>query len=154
MTIPEIADKLAKSLTHIPVAVSLKNAESLDVNAVHLVEIVQVLKNDPSLSFDFLVCSFAVDYLNYLEILYIFHSYVHNHRIILRTRVSRTTPSIESLTPLYPAANWHEREIFDLYGINFTGHPDLRRILLPEDWEGFPMRRDYTHENLVRRPEN
>jgi NADH-quinone oxidoreductase subunit C len=61
---------------------------------------------------------------------------------------------VESLYSLYPGASWHEREAFDLFGVNFLHHPDLRRILMPDDWEGYPMRRDYVHENLIRRPES
>ena len=64
----------------------------------------------------------------------------------LRVRVPGSDPVVDSLCPVWPGANWLEREIFDLFGIRFTGHPDLRRILLPEDWEGHPLRRDYPVE--------
>lgn len=69
-------------------------------------------------------------------------------RVRLQVRLSGTDPVIESLVPIWPGANWLEREIFDLFGIRFTGHPDLRRILLPEDWEGYPLRRDYPVEGF------
>ena len=67
-------------------------------------------------------------------------------RVRLRTSVSGQQPAIESLVPVWPGANWLEREIFDLFGIRFEGHPDLRRILLPEEFEGFPLRRDFPVE--------
>jgi NADH-quinone oxidoreductase subunit C len=67
-------------------------------------------------------------------------------RVRLRTSVSGPQPVIESLVPVWPGANWLEREIFDLFGIRFEGHPDLRRILLPEEFEGFPLRRDFPVE--------
>lgn len=69
-------------------------------------------------------------------------------RVRLQVRLSGTDPVIESLVPIWPGANWLEREIFDLFGIRFTGHPDFRRILLPEDWEGYPLRRDYPVEGF------
>jgi NADH-quinone oxidoreductase subunit C len=69
-------------------------------------------------------------------------------RIRLRVRLAGSDPVVDSLCPVWPGANWLEREIFDLFGIRFTGHPDLRRILLPEDWEGYPLRRDYPVEGF------
>ena len=69
-------------------------------------------------------------------------------KIRLRTRVGGDNPSIDSLVPVWPGAGWMEREIFDLFGIRFDGHPDLRRILLPEEWEGYPLRRDYPVEGF------
>jgi NADH-quinone oxidoreductase subunit C len=67
-------------------------------------------------------------------------------KVRLRVWLSGNDPVVDSLVPVWPGANWLEREIFDLFGIRFAGHPDLRRILLPEDWEGYPLRRDYPVE--------
>ena len=67
-------------------------------------------------------------------------------RARIRVRLSGEDPVVDSLVPIWPGANWLEREIFDLFGIQFTGHPDLRRILLPDDWEGYPLRKDYPVE--------
>jgi NADH-quinone oxidoreductase subunit C len=69
-------------------------------------------------------------------------------RVRLHVRLTGQDPIVDSLVPVWPGANWLEREIFDLFGIRFTGHPDLRRILLPEDWEGYPLRRDYPVEGF------
>jgi NADH-quinone oxidoreductase subunit C len=69
-------------------------------------------------------------------------------KIRLRTRVSGAEPAVDSLVPVWPGAGWLEREIFDLMGIRFNGHPDLRRILLPDDWEGYPLRKDYPTEGF------
>jgi len=69
-------------------------------------------------------------------------------KVRLQVRVSGDDPVVDSLVPVWPGANWLEREIFDLFGIRFSGHPDLRRILLPDDWEGYPLRRDYPVEGF------
>jgi NADH-quinone oxidoreductase subunit C len=69
-------------------------------------------------------------------------------KIRLRTRVSGADPAVDSMVPVWPGAGWMEREIYDLMGIRFNGHPDLRRILLPDDWEGHPLRRDYPTEGF------
>ena len=84
----------------------------------------------------------------FLELTYHLVSIPRLDTVRLRVRLSGTDPVIESLVPIWPGANWLEREIFDLFGIRFTGHPDLRRILLPEDWEGYPLRRDYPVEGF------
>ena len=77
------------------------------------------------------------------EIVYLFHSLARNVRLRLKARVGGTLPEIDSVTSVYLAANWYEREVFDLFGVTFRHHPDLRRIMLPEDWVGHPLRKDY-----------
>ncbi len=78
-----------------------------------------------------------------LEVVYHLYSMKHRHNIILKTRVPTGEPKVPSVAMIWRTADWHEREVFDLFGIEFTDHPDLRRILLPDDWEGYPLRRDY-----------
>ena len=80
------------------------------------------------------------------ELNYQLVSIPRREKVRLKVRVSGNDPVVDSLVPVWPGANWLEREIFDLFGIRFNGHPDLRRILLPDDWEGFPLRRDYPVE--------
>jgi NADH-quinone oxidoreductase subunit C len=82
------------------------------------------------------------------ELNYFLVSISRRDRVRLQVRVSGQDPVVDSLVPVWPGANWLEREIFDLFGIRFSGHPDLRRILLPEDWEGYPLRRDYPVEGF------
>jgi NADH-quinone oxidoreductase subunit C len=77
------------------------------------------------------------------EVVYHLHSIEQNERLRLKCRVFGTDPVIESVTSVWRSANWYEREVFDLFGIQFLNHPDLRRILMPEDWEGHPLRKDY-----------
>lgn len=80
------------------------------------------------------------------ELNYHLVSITHGVRVRLRVRVPEIDPVAESVTPVWPTANWHEREIFDLFGVRFEGHPDLTRILLPDNWEGYPLRKDYPTE--------
>ena len=77
------------------------------------------------------------------EIVYHLHSVERNQRLRLKCRVPGTDPAIESVTGVWRGANWYEREVFDLFGVRFLNHPDLRRILMPDDWEGYPLRKDY-----------
>ena len=77
--------------------------------------------------------------------IYCLYSTRHRHRVRVKTKVGENQP-LPSVTPVWPAANWLEREVFDMFGVNFTGHPDRRRILMPEDWQGFPQRKDYPLE--------
>jgi NADH-quinone oxidoreductase subunit C len=77
------------------------------------------------------------------EIVYHLHSVERNERVRLKCRVGGSEPVIDSVTRVWRGANWYEREVFDLFGVRFAGHPDLRRIMMPEDWEGHPLRKDY-----------
>lgn len=97
-------------------------------------------------SFNVLTDETVVDYWGRkeprFEVVYQLHCREHDIRLFLRTGVSEENLSLPSMTEVYPNANWYEREIWDLFGIKFEGHPDLRRLLLPEDWEGHPLRKD------------
>ncbi len=77
------------------------------------------------------------------SLIYVLYSLRHNVFLRLRVRLPGTAPEVGSLEPVYPAANWHEREVFDMFGISFRGHSDLRRILMPYEWVGHPLRKDY-----------
>lgn len=77
------------------------------------------------------------------EVVYHLHSLERNERLRLKCRIGGQNPTIESVTSVWRGANWYEREVFDLFGIQFTGHPDLTRIMMPDDWEGHPLRKDY-----------
>jgi len=103
-------------------------------------------RTHPDLQFNLLSDATCVDRFPAeprFELNYQLVSIPKRHRITLRVRVPGSDPVVDSLCPVWPGANWLEREIFDLFGIQFTGHPDLRRILLPNDFEGHPLRRDY-----------
>ena len=108
-------------------------------------DLAQFLKADPALSFDWLACLGGVDYPadGKLAIVIDLWSFTHRHTFAIKVFCDRTAPVIPSVTDIWKAAGWHEREAYDLFGIQFTGHPDLRRLLLADDWEGHPLRKDY-----------
>ena len=95
----------------------------------------------------------AVDFGDDFELVYRLQSTRFGVGMSLKTEVPRDEPAIETITDLWPAANWHEREVYDLMGIEFIGHPDLRRILLPDDWVGHPLRKDYHDDDVIPRPD-
>ncbi len=106
------------------------------------------LKDDPELAFDYLVDVTAVDRLRLDEairfaVVYQLYSYKHNRRFSVSVPVPEADPRIESVVSVWPGANWLEREVYDMYGIVFDGHPDLRRILMPDDFGSHPLRKDY-----------
>jgi NADH-quinone oxidoreductase subunit C len=107
-------------------------------------DICQYLRDDERLQFDYMSCLSGVDYNDgKLGAVYHLTSMVHRHKIILKAICAKENPHVQSVAQVWGTANWHEREAFDLIGIVFDGHPDLRRILLPYDWEGHPLRKDY-----------
>ncbi len=111
-----------------------------------LFSVIKFFKEDPDLDCDMLVDLTCVDYLGEeprFELVYHLRSMKKLHMIRVKSRVPEDDPVIDSLTPLYKIANWFEREVWDMYGVKFRGHPDLRRILLYEEFEGHPLRKDY-----------
>jgi NADH-quinone oxidoreductase subunit C len=98
---------------------------------------------------EYLSCLSGVDWKSHLEVVYDLSSLESPPKVHLRVPVGRDAPLIRTVTDIWPAANWHERECYDLFGIRFDGHPDHRRILLPEDWVGYPLRKDYADERMV-----
>jgi len=107
-----------------------------------LIDVAKMLKEDPDLSFDSLMCLSGLDWPEHFEVVYHLFSYKHRHRVTLKVHCSKDNPTVPTVSQIWPTAEWHEREAFDLVGIKFDGHPDPRRILLPEDWEGHPLRKD------------
>jgi NADH-quinone oxidoreductase subunit C len=108
-----------------------------------ILKVCAFLRDDPELAFDFLSCLSGVDDGKTLRVVYHLYSIRRNQNAVLKVDVGRDDPRTPSVVNVWPTADWHEREAYDLLGIRFDGHPDLRRILLPEDWEGHPLRKDY-----------
>jgi|TARA_B110000116_G_scaffold118078_1_gene102396 NADH-quinone oxidoreductase subunit C len=119
-------------------------ANVIIVPSASLLAVADKFKNDVNLNFDFLMCITALDNgdSKNFTIAYNFHSNKYNHSVEIRVLVT-DEEEVPSLANIWKTADWHEREAYDMMGIKFYGHPDLKRILLPEDWEGFPLRKDY-----------
>lgn len=114
------------------------------VDPAKLREIATYLRDNDDMLFDTLMCLSGLDYTGgKLGVVYHLASMKKGHKIVLKTEVTREHPRVASVEAVWKTANWHEREAFDLIGIVFDGHPDLRRILMPYDWEGHPLRKDY-----------
>jgi NADH-quinone oxidoreductase subunit C len=102
------------------------------------------LRDDPQFQFDYLMCLSGVDYNGgNLGVVYHLYSTLHKHKIVLRAACTKDQPHVQSVSDIWRTAEWHEREAYDMLGIVFDGHQDLRRILLPDDWVGHPLRKDY-----------
>jgi NADH-quinone oxidoreductase subunit C len=111
-----------------------------------LLEVAAALRNDPALRFEMLSCVSGVDYIGTdrrLHVVYHFTSMTYRRRVRVEVAVTIDNPHVPSLVGLYPTADWHERECWDLFGVVFDGHPGLTRIQMPDDWEGHPQRKDY-----------
>ncbi len=115
------------------------------LKAEKLVAVAGFLKSEPRLRFDLLRCISAIDWpaKNNIEVVYDLISTSLAHAFAVKVVLDRANPQVESVGGIWPAAQWHEREAFDLMGVTFLHHSDLRRILMPEDWTGYPLRKDY-----------
>jgi NADH-quinone oxidoreductase subunit C len=119
---------------------------TLVVSREQIVEICSFLKGDPDLRYDLLMDIAGVDYLGReprFEVVYHLYSIAHNSRLRLKVRVPENDLVVPSVTSVWSTANWHEREAFDMLGIHFSDHPDLRRIYMPDDYPGYPLRKDF-----------
>lgn len=147
--------------------ISGANFENIDpwieVTPPGLLDVCRYLRDEPSLAFDYLNCISGVDYLHtdekkaakstwqpHTEVVYHLFSMQHKHSLVLkvilprwRDDVTGQLPQVPSVAGIWSTADWHEREVYDLSGVDFTNHPNLRRILCPEDWVGYPLRKDY-----------
>jgi len=144
----EIAEQIkGKFPSEVKEIVEFQGQVSVLIKKDKLLEIMNFLHKTPELYFDFLVDLCGVDYLGKketrFEVVYHLLSIKYNKAIRIKAEVSEDDCVIDSVVGIWLGANWHERECFDMYGIKFNGHPDLRRILMPEDWEGYPLRKDY-----------
>jgi len=123
-----------------------KDEYAIRVKRSYLLEVSQFLKQDPACGFDFLSDLCGVDYLGReprFEVVYHLYSMKHKHRLRMKASPSENDLSIPSVVSVWKTANWHERECYDLLGIIFSNHPDLRRILTPEGFKGYPLRKDF-----------
>lgn len=150
----QIYDLIKNSCTHGD-AVTEENAtpKIVKIPSHDLKTVCQKLYEDASAYFDTLACITGIDngpQAGTMEVIYNLYSIPFNHHVALKVVMPRENPAIESVIGIWKTANWHERELFDMFGIQVTGHPDMRRILMPADWEGHPLRKDYKQQEYYR----
>ena len=146
MTPHEISEKLKASFSERIVEVKAEGVPDpyVKIAPAAVLEVAEFLRADPDLEFDFLMCLSGVDSgKGILGVVYHLYSMTKRHKITIKADVPRDQATVPSVSSIWPTADWHEREAFDMLGIAFAGHPDHRRILLPEDYPGHPLRKDF-----------
>src|SRR5690606_11714313 len=127
--------------------------KAIKIASPDLVNVCMALYQNSSTYFDMLSCITGIDngpQVNTMEVVYNLYSLPYDIHLMLKVTISREEPAIDSLTEIWKTANWHERELYDMFGIHVNNHPDLRRILLPGDWDGHPLRKDYKQQEYYR----
>ena len=125
-----------------------KHVPTIIVKRDSYFQIAKCLKEHEQLQFDFISDLHGTDFQTHFEVYVYLCSFSQQQSVVMKVRVDREKPSLPSLTPLWEGANWPECEVFDLLGIQFTNHPDLKRILLGEEWIGYPLRKDYVPHDV------
>ncbi|MFQ6016273.1 MAG: NADH-quinone oxidoreductase subunit C [Anaerolineae bacterium] len=140
-------EKLRKALPDaVGEVATFRGETTIMVKKERIVDVALFLRDDEELGYNFLSTICGVDYLGReprFAVVYHLCSMTNKRRVRLKVLVDEDDPVVPTLTTLWPGANWYEREVYDMFGISFDGHPDLRRILMPDDWEGHPLRKDY-----------
>lgn len=149
-TTPVVVRKLQERNAHwLAETVDYRGELTLIIPREHIRAVAEFLCRDADLRFNFLSDLSGVDRFPMeprFEVNYHLVAIERRQRLRLKVRVSSANPTVESVVAVWPTANWHEREVFDMFGVRFEGHPDLHRILMPENWEGHPLRKDYPVE--------
>jgi NADH-quinone oxidoreductase subunit C len=136
-----------------PIIDEATSPKAIKISVQDLALAMDALYRNPTTYFDMLSCITGIDngvQAATMEVVYNLYSIPFNHHLMVKVTLPRDHAEVDSVTHIWRTANWHEREIFDMYGINFKNHPDLRRILMPADWEGHPLRKDYSHQEYYR----
>lgn len=143
MTKEELKIKLAELL---PTAAFDESGEWLIINIApaDLIPAAEILRNKIELSFDYLFCQTCVDWKSHLTMVYHFESTQYRHQLVMKAQLDRNKPEIETVSHIWRTAEFNERETYEMFGVNFLNHPDLRLLILPDGWEGRnPMRKDF-----------
>ena len=148
-----IKDELQEQLSvMVPAATFEDGSEwlTMAVDPVSWKSLAQMLRNVP-FEFDYLFCLTCVDWKTHLTMVYHLSSTIHRHTLVVKAKLDRESPKIETVSNIWRTAEFHEREVYDLFGVNFTYHPDLRRLILTDDFEGHPLRKDFEDPvNMIR----
>ncbi|OFZ53710.1 MAG: hypothetical protein A2428_05895 [Bdellovibrionales bacterium RIFOXYC1_FULL_54_43] len=128
---------------------------AVQVPVGNLSALMKRLRNDSTFAFDMLCDHTAVDWSEQgtFELVYQLYSTVHGHYLMVTTSVPRVSPIVPTVREFWRIAEFQEREVYDMFGVLYDGHPDLRRLFLEDDWKGFPLRKDYTDDFMLERPE-
>lgn len=151
MTREELQNKITEFGIDLSFSEETTQFLTINISSVNLHQLIHQLKENQEIAFDYLFCQTGMDFPTYMEVIYHLRSTVYNHELVVKAKIEdRENAVIDSVYDIYKTAEYHEREIFDLFGIKFNNHPDLRRIFLDDNWEGFPLRKDYVDEiNIV-----
>lgn len=152
-TFDELFIVVQQSCKHAAVVEAAMTPAGVKIDASDLRPVCLSLHGNPEVFFDVLSCITVVDNgpdAGMLDIIYNLYSIPFNHHLGLKIILPRDSAQADSVEDIWKTANWHEREAWDMFGVNFKGHPDLRRILLPADWEGHPLRKDYKQQEYYR----
>lgn len=151
----ELADKINHNVPGANAVAFLaadnKTDSSITVEASHIYKVVEFLKTNKETPFNSLHVISGVDYVDWMEVCYMLTNYdpTAPRNLILKVKLTdRVNPNVDSIVKLYAAANFQEREVYDMFGIKFNNHPDMRRILCPDDWQGWPLRKDYVAQKF------
>ncbi|HNP19470.1 MAG TPA: NADH-quinone oxidoreductase subunit C [Fulvivirga sp.] len=155
MTVKDISEHLKKTLGEDRVLNINEEStpHTIEISPNYILEVGKMLHTHDQLFFDMLSCITGVDNgveAGTMEVIYNFYSVPFEQSLMLKVTLDRNHAEVHSLESIWKTADWLERETYDMFGIKFIGHPDLRRILMPADWEGFPLRKDYKHEETYR----
>jgi NADH:ubiquinone oxidoreductase subunit C len=137
---------------HCPSVTFEETGEFLNVlvDSTDLRYLMVALHSDTALNFDYLFCLTCVDWKTHLNMVYHLLCRKTKHTVVVKAKIADTTaPKIETVSDIWHTANFHEREVYDLFGVHFLNHPDLRRILLEDDWVGYPLRKNYVDANMI-----
>ena len=147
------SEEIKQSVTAIlPGATYEETGEFLNilVSSNELRPLMKAFHSNKEFNFDYLFCLTCVDWKTHLTMVYHLLSKTHKHTIVVRAKIADiNNPEIETVCDLWKTANFHEREVYDLFGVKFLNHPDMRRILLDENWDGYPLRKNYVDENMI-----
>ncbi len=136
----------AKITELLPEAIFIDGGEwvNIKVDVAYWLPFAKQLRNDPALNFDFLFCLTCIDWKTHLTMVYHLSSTKYRHNIVVKIDLDASKPEVESLASIWRTAEFHEREVYELFGVNFLNHPDLRLLILPDGWEGKnPLRKDF-----------
>ncbi|MBI4299742.1 MAG: NADH-quinone oxidoreductase subunit C [Chloroflexi bacterium] len=146
----QVANRVREVL---PNAVVKADGIDLYLRSEAMLDVCRFLKEAPDMEMDYLTSITGVDYMDYLEVVYHLTSIARNHSVVVKTKLyDRAAPELPSVISLWQGAEFQEREVYDFFGIIFTGHPDLRRILMWDGYANFPLRKDYLGLNYGQRP--